>query len=55
LFGKTHFVANPLNITGATRDIRLNAPEPGQHTDEILDWLGYSKDQIGALRGDKII
>ena len=27
-----------------------NAPEPGAHTDEVLDWLGYSKDEVGALR-----
>ena len=55
LFGKTHFVSNPLNMTGATRDIRLNAPEPGQHNDEVLTWLGLSKDEIAALRKGKII
>jgi formyl-CoA transferase len=55
LFGKTHFVANPLNVSGATRDIRLNTPEPGQHTDEVLDWLGYSKDEVSALRSGKIV
>jgi formyl-CoA transferase len=55
LFGKTHFVANPLNMTGSTRDIRLNTPEPGQHSDEVLEWLGYSKDEVGALRKGGII
>ncbi len=55
LYGKTHYVANPLNMTGSTRDIRMCAPEPGQHTDEVLDWLGLSKDEIAALRNGKII
>ena len=55
LFGKTHFVANPLNMTGATRDIRLNAPEPGQHNDEVFEWLGMSKEEIATLRAGKVI
>jgi formyl-CoA transferase len=55
LFGKTHYVANPLNMTGSTRDIRMCAPEPGQHNDEVLEWLGMSKEEIAALRDGKII
>ena len=55
LFGKTHYVANPLNMTGNTRDIRLCAPEPGQHNDEVLEWLGLSKAEIAKLRDNKVI
>ena len=55
LFGKTHYVANPLNMTGSTRDIRMCAPEPGQHNEEVFDWLGLSKDEIAALRDKKVI
>ena len=55
LFGKTHYVANPLNMTGSTRDIRMCAPEPGQHTDEVLAWLGMSKEEVATLRNAKVI
>ncbi len=55
LFGKTHYVANPLNMTGSTRDIRMCAPEPGQHNDEVFEWLGLSKEEITALRNNKVI
>ncbi|NBR29542.1 MAG: CoA transferase, partial [Betaproteobacteria bacterium] len=55
LFGKTHYVANPLNMTGSTRDIRMCAPEPGQHNDEVLEWLGMSKEEIATLRNNKVI
>jgi len=55
LFGKTHYVANPLNMTGSTRDIRMCAPEPGQHSDEVLAWIGMSKEEIATLRNNKVI
>jgi formyl-CoA transferase len=55
LFGKTHYVSNPLNMTGSTRDIRMCAPEPGQHNDEVLEWLGLSKEEITALRKNSVI
>ena len=55
LFGKTHYVANPLNRTGSTRDIRMCAPEPGQHSDEVLAWLGMSTEEIATLRNNKVI
>ena len=55
LFGKTHYVANPLNMTGSTRDIRMCAPEPGQHNDEVFEWLGMSKEEVATLRNNKVI
>ena len=55
LFGKTHYVANPLNMTGSTRDIRMCAPEPGQHSDEVLAWIGMSTEEIATLRNNKVI
>jgi formyl-CoA transferase len=50
LFGDTRMVGSPLNFDGLPRDIRSPTPEAGAHTDEILSWLGYSADEMQALR-----
>ena len=50
LYGPTRLVASPINFDGLQRNIRLPTPEPGEHTDEILGWLGYSADEMQALR-----
>ena len=55
LFGDTRFVASPLNVSGASRNIRSNTPEPGQHTDEVLRAAGYSAEEIGKLRAAGVI
>jgi formyl-CoA transferase len=31
------------------------SPLLGEHTNEVLTELGYTPDQIAALRGDKVI
>ena len=49
LFGPTRMVASPLNFEGLPRGIRYPAPEPGTHTDEVLAWLGYSREEIEQL------
>jgi len=49
LFGETRMVASPLNFEGLPRGIRYAAPEPGAHTDEVLAWLGCSREEIERL------
>lgn len=49
LFGPTRMVASPLNFEGLPRGIRYPAPEPGTHTDEVLAWLGYSREESEQL------
>ncbi len=49
--GKTEVVASAINISGFSRDIRTPTPEAGQGTDEILRSVGYSNDEIAAMRG----
>lgn len=55
LFGDTRMVASPLNVSGASRKIRSNTPEPGAHTDEVLRAAGYSNDEIEKLRAHGVI
>jgi len=55
LFGDTRMVASPLNVSGASRNIRSNLPEPGANTDEVLRDAGYSTEEIAALRASGAI
>ena len=50
IFGDTKLVASAINMTRASRAIRNPVPEPGVHTDEVLAWLGYSRDEMQKLR-----
>ena len=50
LFGDTRFVASALNFDGLPREIRSPTPEPGAHTDQVLQWLGYSQEERQQLR-----
>jgi formyl-CoA transferase len=50
LFGDTKIVASPLNFPGTKREIRTPTPEAGEHTEEVLEWLGYTKNDIEQLR-----
>ena len=49
-FGDTRLVSSPINFTGVPRGIRSPAPEAGTHTDEVLGWLGYSREEMDQLR-----
>ncbi|MEK7834526.1 MAG: CaiB/BaiF CoA-transferase family protein [Pseudomonadota bacterium] len=55
LFGDTRMVASPLNVSGASRKIRSNTPEPGAHTNEVLRAAGYSNAEIEKLRAGGVI
>jgi crotonobetainyl-CoA:carnitine CoA-transferase CaiB-like acyl-CoA transferase len=45
----------PLKLSEAPMDIRLAAPELGEHTEEILTGLGYSATLIEQFRHDGIL
>ncbi len=55
LFGDTHLVGSAMNFAGAKKEIRRQTPEPGAHTDEVLQWLGYSQDEIRKMRASGAI
>jgi crotonobetainyl-CoA:carnitine CoA-transferase CaiB-like acyl-CoA transferase len=37
-------------MTGFSKDIRMATPEQGASTDEVLASVGYSADEIAAMR-----
>jgi crotonobetainyl-CoA:carnitine CoA-transferase CaiB-like acyl-CoA transferase len=46
----------PVELSRTPGQVRVEAPECGQHTEEILmEWGGYSWDDIAALRDKEII
>jgi crotonobetainyl-CoA:carnitine CoA-transferase CaiB-like acyl-CoA transferase len=45
----------PVQLTATPGGIRERPPLLGEHTDAILQRLGYSAAQIAALRADKVI
>lgn len=53
--GKVRQLAPPIVIDGRRPDRREPAPGFGQHTDEVLGQLGYSADEIAALRESRAV
>jgi crotonobetainyl-CoA:carnitine CoA-transferase CaiB-like acyl-CoA transferase len=53
--GELDLVAQPCEITGFDREIRTATPDLGEHTNEILDSLGYSSEEIEKLKAARAI
>ena len=54
--GKVKVLGNPIQISETSKDSYIGAPLLGEHTEEILsELLGYSQEEIDALRKEKII
>jgi crotonobetainyl-CoA:carnitine CoA-transferase CaiB-like acyl-CoA transferase len=48
-------VAHPLKFSQATLEIRRLAPSLREHTEEILESLGYTREKIKDLRREGVI
>ena len=48
--GRLELVSSPVNIEGVPRTVRTATPEKGEHTQSVLEGLGYSGEEIEALR-----
>ena len=55
VFGKVTTVGPTFRMSETDLESRLPAPALGQHTDEILRQLGYSGDEISALRASAVL
>ncbi|MFQ5827017.1 MAG: CaiB/BaiF CoA transferase family protein [Dehalococcoidia bacterium] len=56
VMGKTRVVGFPVTFSQTPMSIRREAPEFGQHTEEILmEVLGYSWDDIARLKEEEVI
>jgi len=50
ILGKMNVLGHGVNLERTPPSIRSAAPEPGEHTDDILGELGYSEAEIADLR-----
>lgn len=53
--GKMKVVLTPIQFEKTPVELRSTAPQMGQHTEEILTEVGYSWEEIGKLKDEKVI
>ena len=53
--GTLRMTGSPIKLSEHTTTVRRPPPLLGQHTDEVLGELGYTADEIAAMRGDGVI
>jgi len=55
VLGEIPVVSTPVKFSAMPAGVRKAAPLHGEHTDEVLAHLGYTSEQIAALRADKVV
>jgi crotonobetainyl-CoA:carnitine CoA-transferase CaiB-like acyl-CoA transferase len=53
--GEFTYIGEPVIVDEAPYVVRLPAPRLGEHTDEVLASLGYSRERIETLRADGVV
>lgn len=54
-YGRIEGLANPALLSKMPGDIRMPAPEWGQHTEDVLLEAGYSREDIARFKEQKVI
>ena len=52
--GKYLTVGNPIKLSDSPTEV-LRSPLLGEHTGQVLEELGYSREQVAALRESKVV
>jgi formyl-CoA transferase len=52
--GKYLSVGNPIKMSDSATEV-TRSPLLGEHTDQVLAELGFGKDEVAALRAEKVI
>ena len=55
VLGGLDLVRNAVRMTDAPPTVRAPSPDVGDHTDEVLDELGYLPEEVDQLRADGVI
>ncbi len=50
--GRIRALGSPIKMSATPPEVRRRAPQLGEHTDEILQDLGMTSDEIDSLRVD---
>jgi formyl-CoA transferase len=53
--GETEVVASAINISGFSKAIRHHTPDAGEHQAEIMKSVGYTDEEIAAMREKGVI
>ena len=54
-YGKIRMINNPIKLSKAPAENRCKAPDLGEHTDQVLENLGFSADDIARLKENGIV
>jgi formyl-CoA transferase/CoA:oxalate CoA-transferase len=53
--GATRVIGSPIKLSDTPPSLRTAPPTLGQHTNDVLEELGYSRDRIAELRAARVI
>lgn len=53
--GKFRTAGNPIRLSETPGSVRMPPPALGQHTDEVLAFLGYTEEEVATLREQRVI